>query len=107
MGRRLKCLVRHRSISHHNISIMDILCRQVPQPTISQYVVYRFLRIKDVSQEGVLHPNGGRKFLRVAGSCSNGISISGYYITGVTSGSYNTVTVTYNGQTYKCIVRVK
>lgn len=38
---------------------------------------------------------------------STGISISGYDITGVTSGSYNTVTVTYNGQTYTCIVRVK
>lgn len=38
---------------------------------------------------------------------STGISISGYNITGVTSGSYNTVTITYNGQTYSCIVRVK
>ena len=38
---------------------------------------------------------------------SGGISISGYDITGVTSGSYNTVTVTYNGQTYTCIVRVR
>lgn len=38
---------------------------------------------------------------------SAGISISGYDITGVTSGSYNTVTVTYDGQTYTCIVRVK
>jgi len=38
---------------------------------------------------------------------SGGISISGYDITGVTSGSYNTVSVTYNGQTYTCIVRVK
>lgn len=38
---------------------------------------------------------------------SGGISISGYDITGVTSGSYNTVSITYNGQTYTCIVRVK
>ena len=38
---------------------------------------------------------------------SGGISISGSDITGVTSGSYNTVSITYNGQTYTCIVRVK